>query len=98
MMLSEVAKKIVATAQTKPSKEFGKLAFVVDHRKVGEMAAKFRLKRDIQAVRVAEILGLSRVQIHFMEQGKRRWSLKILNRYITAVNNLSKQKSKETRQ
>ena len=81
----QLSESLVRTSAIKPSKEFGPLVPMVDHVVLGEKAREFRIKSRVKANKVAEILGISKVSMSFLENGKRRWSSNMLQKYIRAV-------------
>lgn len=83
--INNKAKELIKLSLQKPSEAFGDLVFEVDHRFLGAKVKKYRQHYSVKAVNVAEQLGISKVQLHFLEIGRKQWSYKTLVDYLDAV-------------
>lgn len=77
--------KLVKKSIVKPSEQFGLLFLEVDHGVIGRQVKQIRQRRKVKAVDVAKKLGVSKVQVHFMESGRKQWSSQSLEDYLKAV-------------
>jgi predicted transcriptional regulator len=93
--LDSLIKKTVETALIKPSLQFGHLVLEVDHSIIGKSAKSWRKRGEVQAVDVAKRLKLSKVQVHFMESGRKQWSTESLKSYLNAVNSCYNDRKKK---
>ena len=84
-----IIEDLVEEVTTKPSNKFGTLVLEIDHKLLGQKVRGYRLKNKVKAVLVAKELGLSKVQLHFMEIGRRQWDIKSLKKYIQSVDDLA---------
>jgi DNA-binding transcriptional regulator YiaG len=93
--LEEVIEQFVRSSLTKPSNQFGELVLEVDHAILGKKVKNFRQDKGVKAIEVARKLGVSKVQLHFMEIGRKQWSIQSLKDYLLAVSFYLKNKKKE---
>ena len=90
MKIMNIAKEMVQQSVQSPSKRFGSWLLEVDHELLGEKARAFRLKHNVKAVQVGEVLGLDRVRICCLETGRKAWSAEELKDYLRAVRAVAK--------
>lgn len=84
------AKRFLSFALSKPSLKFPSFGiFEVDNARLGERVRIFRLSKKVQALEIGEELGLSKVQMHFLENGRKVWDEDLLKDYIRAVEEIS---------
>jgi len=86
--------EVVAASQTRFSDEFGELVLEVDNRRMGSIVRRRRKLKRVHATAVATLMGLSKAQIHFLEIGRKRWDINLLQNYIDSVDSLYKVKEK----
>jgi len=86
--IEKKARRFFRYAIAKPSDRFPSWFIEVDHSRLGERVRLYRISRHVQALEVGEELGLSKVQVHFLETGRKAWDEEILRDYIRAVEEL----------
>lgn len=82
---STLITRIVEQTLTKPSSAFGRLVPILDFAAMGRLAKEFRLKKNVPAKNIAKELKLSKTAINFLETGNKKWTRKLLEAYLAAV-------------
>lgn len=85
----KIVEAIIEHCRTKgEDKNWGFPIPTINHKKMGKLAAKYRLSKSVRAVCVAGKLEVSKQRIHFLECGRTAWNLETLKKYVRAVKEL----------
>lgn len=76
-----------------PSKKFGELVPEVNSVLLGKKLREYRLALHVSATAVGRLMGRTKVQMHFIETGFKRIDLRLADRYLNAVDEISKKKA-----
>lgn len=96
--LTTLIESLIDEATEKPSSQFGDLVYEIDHKRLGLLAKNMRKSKCIKAVDVARQLGISKVQLHFLEIGRKQWNIEVLRNYLRAIYSQNSQRKKGKKQ
>lgn len=86
--VDEMVKDLIKRARKVPLPESKRSFLDIDHALMGSMARKYREAKGVRAMDVAKQIRISKVLLHRLEFGQKRWTAVILKGYLAAVDKL----------